>query len=202
VISKKAKELVSHNKFIQAVRMYIQLLLSWRSIITFGLSTLGNFLYDNISWMLLQLIVAEVTIDTLTLAGHVASRIDNCIVMDSAAVCIGGECTYIRLILIGIPFAWRGDSLARDVLRIIFFIWAVSIANVARLCVTLLWLAKGVSWKYAHDFVNHLTYGPILALLLFLWLKAMKSRLLKSSEINYNEKQPNCFQISANREVS
>ena len=63
------------NRLIQAIRVYAHILLSWRSIITFGFSALGNFLYYKISWMTLQLFLAKVIVDILMLAGHGVSHV-------------------------------------------------------------------------------------------------------------------------------
>ena len=106
--------------------------------------------------------------------------------MGNGAIQIGSMCTYIPLVLTGLALVWRGDSIIRDTFRIFFFVILVCLANAVRLYLTITLLSKGTAWKYAHDLVNHLTYGPILALLLFLWLKAMKARL-KFSEMNHIE---------------
>jgi len=103
-------------------------------------------------------------------------RIDNRILVGSNAIRIGSMCTYIPLILIGLPFVWRGDRLVRDTLRIFFFVIVVCVANAVRLYLTITWRAKGISWKYAHDLINHLTYGPIVVLIVLLWLRAMRRR--------------------------
>jgi hypothetical protein len=181
--------LVFDKKLSQAVGIYVHILLSWQSIITFGLCSLGALLYYTISWKPLQLFWARIIVEILEFGGHSASRIHNDIFMGSAAIRIGSPCTYIPLILIGFPFVWRGDRLIRDVFRIIFFVTAVSVANAIRLYFTIVWLAKGMAWKYAHDLLNHFTYAPILVLIVLLWLRSMRLRLTRKSEI-INEKQP------------
>lgn len=177
------------SKLAQTVRIYIDILLSWRSIITFGFCALGAFLHYNISWMPLQLLWAGVIVEILEFGGHSASQIHNGISIGSAEIRIGSSCTYIPLILIGLPFVWRGDKLVRDALRIIFFIMIVSVANAIRLYLTIVWLAKGVAFKHAHDLLNHFTYAPILVLIVLLWLRSMRLRLTRKSEVT-NEKQP------------
>ena len=75
---------------------------------------------------------------------------------------------------------WRGDHIVYDCLRVISFVGAIFIVNTARLYFTIVWYAEGVSWKYAHGLVNHLTYTPIAVLIFLLWLKAVKLRSLRA----------------------
>ena len=179
---------ISIRRLTQFLRTYVNILLSWRSIITFGFCSLGALLYYGISWTSLQLLWSKVIVEMLELGGYVPFRVDNNIWLGNGAIQIGSLCTYIPLILMGLPLIWRGDRLICDIFRIFFFVMIVCLANAVRLYLTLTLLAKGIAWKYAHDIINHLTYGPILALILFLWLKAMKSHLLKSSDMSHNEK--------------
>lgn len=127
--------------------------------------------------------------EILELGGHSPFRVDNIIFMGNGANRIGSLCTYIPLVLVGLPLVWRGDRLIRDVLRIIFFVVIVSVVNAIRLYLTIVWIAKGIPCKYAHDLVNHLTYGPIVVLIVFLWLRAMKLRLTRKPEVVHSEKQ-------------
>ncbi|NIP56231.1 MAG: hypothetical protein GWO26_30440 [Phycisphaerae bacterium] len=126
---------------------------------------------------------ARAVVEILKFGGHSAIRTGHNIRIGNCAIRIGSSCTYIPLILMGLPFVWRGDRLIRDAIRMLFFVVVVSVANAARLYLMIVYLAKGMPWKYAHDLINHLTYGPIFILIVILWLKAMRRRLAKKSEV-------------------
>lgn len=133
-------------------------------------------------WLPLQVLWAKVVVEILELGGHSPLRIHNYIIMGDVALRIDSMGTYVPLILAGLPFVWRGEHLVRNALRIIFFVTIICMANAGRLYLTITWWAEGMSWVYAHDLTNHLTYGPIVVLTLFLWLRAMRRRYDKQLE--------------------
>ncbi len=168
-----------NRKVAQRARFYAGTLLSRRSIITFALSCVGVVLYYLVSWNVLQVFFAKLVIVILPLAGYFPLRDGNLIVLEGVRVRIAPVCTYVPLILAGLPFVWRGDRLMYDVLRGLFFIATVAVANTARICLAIVLLSERVPYKYAHDLINHLTYGPIVVLLSFLWIRAVTRSLAK-----------------------
>ncbi len=164
------------DKLVQAAKICVYILLSWQGILTFGFCSLGILLYYRISWIPLQTLLARILVVTLKFWGHSASRIDDTIIMNNVKVHISSICTYISLILAGLPFMWRGDHVARNILRIILFAITVSIINITRLYFTIVMSARGLPWKYSHDYINNLTYIPIVVLVFLLWLRAMRRR--------------------------
>jgi len=97
------------KKIVQAANIYIYILLSWRSIITFGFSAIGAIFYYLMSWKELELLWAKAILKMLTLGDHSAWRIHNDIFLGKAAIAIriGSVCTYIPSLsemCISIPF--------------------------------------------------------------------------------------------------
>jgi len=133
-------------------------------------------LYYSIPWMPLQVLLARLMAVIFELSGYSVLRIRNYIMVEHVAVEVASVCTYIHLILIGLPFMWRGDHVARDVLRMILFAVMVSTVNVARIYFTVVLYAGGLPWKYAHNYVSRLIYIPIIVLIVLLWLRSMRRR--------------------------
>lgn len=163
-----------YEKVRQTLKEYICILLSWRSILTFGFCSIGILLYFVIQWDFLQITWAKLIILILDFSGFSPLRHGDLILLEGISVRIGSNCTYMPLILAGLPFIWRGDSIMYDIFRILFFVMIVTIANTLRICLTLVLLTRAVSWKYAHDLINHLTYLPITILIFLFWFRALK----------------------------
>lgn len=164
------------NKLTQYVKISVYILLSWRGILTFGFCGLGVLLYFSIPWMPLQVLLARVIAVIFELSGYSVLQIRNYIMVEHVEVEIGSVCTYIHLILIGLPFMWRGNDIVRDILRMTLFAVLVSTANIARIYFAIASHARGLPWKYAHDYISRPTYVPIVILILLLWLTALKRR--------------------------
>jgi len=133
-------------------------------------------LYYSIPWMPLQVLLTKVMAVIFELSGYTVLRIRNYIMVEHVEVEISSVCTYIHLILIGLPFMWRGNHIVRDILRMILFAVLVSTANIARIYFAIASHARGLPWKYAHDYISRPTYVPIVVLIVLLWLRAMRRR--------------------------
>jgi hypothetical protein len=170
------------SSIIRYARSYAAILVSRRGIVTLALSALGVLVYYLVSWSAVGAILATVTATVLRAAGHSTSTDGTMLVLDGMSFRIADGCTFVSLILAGLPFVWRGDRFRFDALRLLFFIAAVQTANLARLCWTTLLASEGVVWQYSHDLVIYLTYGPIAALTFCSWMVAMKRRLAQKTD--------------------
>jgi len=158
--------------------------------VTFGFCAIGMFLYCLPSWSSLQVLVAKSVAGVLTLGGLPIWQGDNYFMIDGALIMISKRCTYIGLILMVLPFVWRGDHPIADGLRTLLFVSAVFVINVARICFTAILYINRVPWKYSHDLVSPLIYGPVVILTVSLWLKsARKCMTGKIETTSYHSKK-------------
>lgn len=146
-------------------------------------------MYYNLSWVPLQLLLAKVLVGMFTLGGHSASHVSGYLTVDNFVTRIDSDCTYIDLILVALPFVYRGDRLFRDATRVLFFVVMVSALNIARVYFAIAWHLRGVPWQYTHDLISNLTYYPVFVLIIFWWLEAMRLRLTRKSKVITNEEQ-------------
>lgn len=86
------------------------------------------------------------------------------------------QCTYGDLIMVTIPFLWRGRWKLHLVTALLY-IAAVSVANVARISIALWLCEQGYQWHLVHDRVDTCVWYPALAVVVMLWIRtASQSR--------------------------
>jgi hypothetical protein len=163
---------ITSKKILCSIKQYSKILLNWRSGITYLLCFLGLLVYELIPMRFLQLFFSEISAKIHRLCGHDALASDTYLYIDGFWSRISKECTYMQLFFATIPLVLRKETIFRNVVRLcIYFILILSV-NLVRLIITDNLVLVGVSWKIAHGLVNHLTYGPIVILVFFLWIKA------------------------------
>jgi len=167
---------------IQPLTLFIRIMLSWRSIITFGCCVIAALVYDNMSWKPLQIFIAKLMAGIFEIVGYSVIRIDDILNVESYRFHFINHCTYANGILIGIPFMWWGRKPYYDILRIILFIVVVSIINVVRIYFLVVLTIKGIPWIFAHTLPIHVISWSIFISIFLLWLKAMKLLLCKENK--------------------
>ena len=165
------------SQLIQSAKIYVCILISWRSVITFGIAALGAFLYYQISWMNLQVFLAKIIKALFTFFGNSAIQVDNYLFIEGFSFRITNCCTYANRMLIGIPFILRMDTIGRNVMRIFVFVGIVFVVNVLRIYFALTWYMQGVSWKYSHTLFTHIISWLTLATVVILWLRCLKNEV-------------------------
>lgn len=172
MVGEKNKSIDTASKeWLRSIGHYSKVLLNWRSGITYLLCLLGLLVYEHVPLRFLQLFFSEISAKIHHLSGHNAFAGDTYLYVDGFWSQIGKECTYMQLFFATIPLVVRKEAILRNVIRLCIYLTIVLSINLIRLILTDNLVVAGVSWRIAHDLVNHLTYGPILVIVFFLWIR-------------------------------
>ncbi len=89
---------------------------------------------------------------------------------------IDPDCTYVDLILCGLPLLWRVHRRWSANLAVLAgFVGAVVVVNLARVLYGVYALAHGVSLFWAHDLVDYVLWYPTLGVIAWLWAQSLKT---------------------------
>lgn len=168
--------------FFKTIKAYVYVLLSWRSIITFGLAVAGIILFYSISWMPVQLFWVKTMAKVFNLVGHSSNYINNVLIVDGFVIRFSPLCTYMLVILIDLPFIWRKDCILRNMMRILLFMIMVFFLNIARIFFVIIWYLNGIPWKYSHTLFSHSISWLIFILIFMFWLRAIKKNSYRIEE--------------------
>lgn len=124
-------------------------------------------LYLAFDWVLLRSALSNVTASILSGLGHNASASISgaqvYLTADGARFSIQPSCTYIDLVLILIPFAWRmGRSIGANLLQITTLALALLALNLVRVVAAIHFDAGGAGWNLVHDTPDQVFYFTAL----------------------------------------
>lgn len=155
-----------------SIKRYSKILFNWRSGITYLFCLLGLLVYEYIPFRFLRLFLSEILAKIYRLMGHDAFAGNTFLYIDGFWSQIVKQCTYMKLFFTTIPLVVRKKEIFNNVIRLFIYFVMILCINLIRLIITHSLVLVDVSWKIAHDLINHLTYGPIVILVFLLWIKA------------------------------
>lgn len=89
---------------------------------------------------------------------------------------ISRDCTYVDLIICGLPLLWRGrQHWVGNLTVLAAYAGAVVLVNLIRVLYGVYAYANGVSLFLAHDFLDYLLWYPTMAILVFLWVRSLRT---------------------------
>ena len=89
---------------------------------------------------------------------------------------IDPDCTYVDLIVCGLPLLWRFHRRwTANLAAMAAFAAAVVIVNFARVLYGIYAFTHGVSLFWAHDLVDYVLWYPTLAIVALFWMRSLKT---------------------------
>jgi hypothetical protein len=170
------------SRTICAAQRAAQIMCSPFGRITVGSCCIGIAVFYSCEWILLRIGLAEIIAALFRVTGHAVSRNLHNLTVDNTAITITTECTYVDWILIAAPFVWRRDKARINLYRTLALILTATLVNICRIYGAVAGQLYGISWFWAHDFVDGVLWYPSLVLMILGWLLAAERSQVSSRQ--------------------
>jgi hypothetical protein len=149
---------------------------SWRFVFfILSAEAFAIILFYSISWSWLRAAHALMLQAMLRLLDCNVQSVAPFFMVEQHAFAVDADCTYVDLILCGLPLLWRTHRNALgNFAWMVSFVAAVTLVNIPRMTLAVYVTAHGGSWFWSHDMIDHVLWYPTLGLIAISWIRSLK----------------------------
>jgi len=146
---------------------------SRRGIATLTVVAIATALFYLLDWLPLRHLLATSLRTTLSGCGFQVLESGLSLHVSGLRFNITRECTYINWVICATPFLWRNVSLSRNLATSVIAAVVVWGLNIVRVTAAIVANVAGISWFWAHDFVDYFTWYGTFVVVVVLWIRWM-----------------------------